>query len=64
MNKKEKQELVYLLNKFKQDIIKHWPEGNNLPCEFTLCQLSESIDDIVFELNAQLKKNYSFKDLK
>ena len=64
MNKREKRQLIYLLNKFKKDIILNWPKGNNLPYELGLNSLDICAEEIVFELEAQLKKNYSFKDLK
>lgn len=64
MNKREKRQLIFLLNKFRRDIWKNWPKGNNLPYELGLNRLDLSAEEIVDELEAQLKKNYSFKDLK
>ena len=64
MNKREKRQLIFLLEKFRKDIIKNWPRGNNLPYELSLNQLDISAEEIVDELKAQLDKNYSFKDLK
>lgn len=64
MNKKQKRELVYLLKLFRKDITKNWPKGNNLPYELGLNSLDINAEEIIFELEAQLKENYSFKDLK
>lgn len=64
MNKREKRQLIYLLEKFRKDIINNWPRGNNLPYELSLNRLDISAEEILNELQAQLKRNYSFKDLK
>lgn len=65
MTKREKRQLIFLLNKFRRDIIANWPKGsNNLPYELSLNELDLQAEAIMEELKFQLKENYSFKDLK